>query len=215
MDGQTLQSRIYYGYKQAAAHIGLSFSQYRPTTATNALASGNLIQSIKASFTVRDPAWQKASDYGKATWYCYADGSQLQRGDYLTGNGFTYFISQMEPLLPITAVLCNRTVNVFRPQQTTGVGAQPYGGNTASNQTEIVTAFPGSILVSSKAEKSPVNLPGDVRSGWWTMLLPPIPGGVLIEDHDVVTDDINNRYVISTAELSELGWRIEMMEAET
>jgi hypothetical protein len=106
-------------------------------------------------------------------------------------------------------------VNVFRPQQTSGVGAQPYGGNTSSAQTEILTAFPGSILFTSKAEKSPVNLPGDVRSGWATMLLPPIPGAVNILDHDIVTDDLANRYVISTAELSELGWRIEMMEAET
>jgi hypothetical protein len=215
MDGATLQARVYYGYTQAAQRIGLSFDQYRPTSAVNALSAGYKLRSLPASFNVQDMKYGKVSAYGKAVWFCLADGRLLAPGDYLTGNGFTYFIAAMEPLLPIAAVLCNRVVNVYRPQQEPGLGAVAYGGNTAGNQTAIVTTFPASILLSTKAEKGPVNLPGDVRSGWATLLLPLIPGGVTIMNHDVVTDDLGGRYVISSAELSELGWRINMMEAET
>lgn len=214
MDGTLLQPKIYAGYAKAADHIGLPFQQYRPTTAANPL-SGAALQTLSASFNVKDMAYGKAADYAKAGWYCLADGRQLAQGDYLTGNGHTYFIAAMDPLLPILAILCNRTVTVYRPQQESGVGAVGYGGNTQANQRAIVTAFPASVLLATKAENGPVNLPGDVRAAWANLLLPPIPGGVTILDHDVVTDDLGGRYIVSGAELSELGWRCTMQESES
>lgn len=215
MDGATLQQRVYYGYAQAAKRIGLSFDQYRPTTATTAMASGNLLRSMTASFNAQDMRYSKPNGYGKATWYCLADGRLLQVGDYLTGNGSTYFIAAMQPLLPILAVECNRTVTVYRPQQQAGVGALGYGGNTAANETAVVTSFPASILIGAKAETNAVKLPGDGRSMAQVMLLPPIPGAVQIKNNDIVKDDLGNRYIIFGAELTDLGWRCTIMESET
>ena len=215
MDGATLQQRVYYGYAKAANVIGLSFAQYRPATASTAIAAGNLLRSMPASFNAQDMAYGKPNGYGKATWYCVADGRLLQVGDYLTGNGSTYFIAAMQPLLPMLAVECNRTVTVYRPQQQPGVGALGYGGNTESNQVAIVTAFPASILIGAKAETNAVKLPGDGRSVAQVMLLPPIPGGVQIKNNDIVIDDLANRYIIFGAELTDLGWRCTVMESET
>jgi hypothetical protein len=215
MDGPTMQAKIYAGYAAAAQRMGLQFGQYRATSAASAaIAPGNLLQTLPASFNVQDMAYKKPSGYGKAAWYCVADGRQLQPGDYLSGNGYTYFIGAMEPLLPIVAILCNTVVTIYRPQQTSGVGLGGYGGNTQQNQTAVVTQFPASILSQSKAEKGPTNLPGDVRVGWDTMLLPIMPG-VVIKPHDIVNDAGNNQYVISCAELAEHGWRCEVVEAET
>jgi hypothetical protein len=106
-------------------------------------------------------------------------------------------------------------VTVFRPQQQAGVGAVGYGGNTAQNQTAIATGFPASVLINAKADNSSVKLPGDTRQAWWNLLLPPIPGNIIIQDADVVTDEIGNRYVVSAAELTDMGWRITMAESET
>ena len=213
MDGATLQQRVYYGYAQAAQRIGLPFSQYRPTSASNPLQT--VLATLTASFNALDMKYSKPNGYARPTWYCLADGRLLKVGDYLTGNGSTYFIAAMQPLLPILAVKCNRTVTVYRPQQESGVGAVGYGGNTQANQRAIVTAFPASVLLATKAENGPVNLPGDVRAAWANLLLPPIPGGVTILDHDVVTDDIGGRYIVSGAELTELGWRCTMQESES
>lgn len=212
MDGVRLQNRVYYGYAQSALRIGLPFQQYRPMSASNPLAT--VLSTLPASFNAKDLKYGKANGYGSPVWYCLADGRVMQVGDYFVGPS-TYFIASMQPILPIQAVECNRTVTVYRPQQTPGVGAQPYGGNTASNQTAIATGFPASILINTKADKGVAGLPGDTRLGWWNMLLPPLPGAIVIQDADVVQDDLGNRYVVSDAELTDMGWRITMAESET
>lgn len=214
MDGATLQQRVYYGYAQAATRIGLAFSQYRPTTPTDALAQRNLLRTMPASFNAQDMAYGKPNGYNKPTWYCLADGRLLAVGDYLSGNGSTYFIAAMQPLLPILAVECNRTVTVYRPQQQTGVGVAGYGGNTADTQVAIVTGYPASLLLGAKAETGAAKLPGDGRSVAQSLLLPPI-AGVQIENNDIVVDDMANRYIVFAAELTDLGWRCTVMESES
>lgn len=217
MDGATLQSKVYAGYAKAALRVGLSCSHYRPLSATSAaIAVGNQIANLTASFNAEDMKYGRPNKYGKATWYCVADGTQLQRGDYLVQpSGSTFFIAGMQPLLPILAVECNRVVNLVRPQQLTGVGAQGYGGDTVAGETPLATQFPASILQGTKGEKNLVNLPGDVRTPWWAVLLPILPGNVALRSDDIITDDLARRYVISSAELTDLGWRITATQAET
>lgn len=217
MDGATLQSRIYKGYTKAAAKIGLACGQYRPVSAlTAAIAGGNLLRTLTASFNALDFKYTKANLYGKPLWYCLADGTQMQVGDYLVRpDGSALFIAAMQALLPILAVECNRTVKVFRPQQLTGVGAQGYGGDTVASETLLVNQYPASILVGAKSDKGAVDLPGDVRNPWWAILMPPIPGNVYLRNSDVITDDQARRYVISSAELTGSGWRINAAQALT
>lgn len=215
MDGVTLQQRVYYGYAQAAQRLGLPFSQYRPLTASNAIAAPNLLQTLQASFNAQDFKYGKPNGYGKPAWYCLADGRVLAVGDYLTGNGSTHFIAAMQPLLPILAVECNRVVTVYRPQQQPGVGAVGYGGNTAANETAIITAFPASVLQGTKGENGDVKLPGDVRNAWWSILLPNIPGAVYLRSDDVIVDEFARRYTVSSAEQTDLGWRLTALESET
>ena len=216
MDGATLQSRIYAGYAKAAQRLGLPFSQYRPTTASNLLSAGNLLRSLLASFNAQDFKYGRPNGYGKPAWYCIADGSLLAPGDYLIGGtGQTYFIAAMQPLLPILAVECNRTVTVYRPQQQAGVGAVGYGGNTAQNETVLVAGFPASILQGTRGEKGDANLPGDTRNPWLIVLLPNLPGAIYLRTDDVMIDDLGRRYTFSSAEQTDLGWRITAMETVT
>ncbi len=216
MDGTTLQGKVYAGYAKAALRVGLSCSHYRPLAATSAvIAVANQLTSLTASFNAEDMTYGRPNKYGKATWYCLADGTQLQVGDYLVQpSGSTFFIAGMQPLLPILVVECNRIVNVYRPQQQPGFGAQGYGGNTVAGQTQTVAQFPASILQGTKGEKSITALPGDVRMPWWAVLMPIIPGAT-IETDDIITDDLSRRYVVSSAELTDLGWRITAAEVET
>jgi hypothetical protein len=217
MDATKLQAKINGGYAKAAQRLGLSCGQYRPTSAlTAAIAPGNRLRAILASFNAEDMKYSKPNKYGKATWYCLADGSLLKVGDYLVQpDGSAYFIAGMQLHLPIFVVGCNRTVDILRPQQASGVGAVGYGGNIAATETPLVTQFAASILQGTKGEKSPVDLPGDVRIPWWAVLLPVLPGGVSLRTGDIINDDMARRYIISSAELTDLGWRITAMQAET
>lgn len=214
MDSATLQNRIYKGYGKAALRIGPLFTLYRPSSVFNPIASGNIVTTLNASFNAEDMTYSRPNKYGKSTWFCLVDGTQTRVGDYLVGTSQTFFIAAMQQTLPILAVECNRTLNVLRPYQVSGVGATGYGGDTAAGETPLMTGWPASVLQGTKGEKNEVNLPGDVRNPWWIVLLPAFTG-VMLRTADIITDELSRRYVISSAELTDLGWRCTAQQAQT
>ena len=213
MDSATLQQRLYKGYAKAAQYIGPSFQLFRPSSATNPFQYGPL-GTLNASFNAMDMTYGKPNVYGKPLWYALVDGTQTLVGDYLTNADKTYFIAAMQQTLPILAVECNRTINVYRAGQQATVGALPYGGNTAVAETLLMQGWPASVLQGTKGENGGVGLPGDVRLPWWAILMPAFPG-VTLRAYDILTDELNNRYIISSAELTDLGWRFTALQAQT
>lgn len=214
MDGATLNNKVMAGYTKAAQKIGTTYQHYRPSSASNPIASGNRLADMLVSLNADDPRYAKPNVYGKATWYAVADASLLRVGDYLVGVEGTQFVAALQQLLPIFVVDCNRTISVYRPQQQSGVGALGYGGDTAATETAIMTAWPASVLQGTKGEKGGVNLPGDTRDPWWAILLPAW-SGVVLRSADIITDDLSRRYVISSAELTDLGWRLTAIQVQT
>jgi hypothetical protein len=214
MDAAKLESKIYAGYAKAAQRIGYTVDLYRPSSPINPLAQLNRLRSFPASFNAEDMTYKRPNKYAKPTWFGVFDGRLAQVGDYLVGeHDGTFFVAAMQTALPILLVQCNRTINVLRPQQQTGVGAAGYGGDTDAGETELLHQWPASVLQGTKGEKNDAQLPGDTRSPWWAVLLPNYPG-VTLRSADLITDDLARRYVISSAELTDLGWRITAMQAQ-
>lgn len=214
MNADFLQSKIYYGYAKSAQYIGPLYSLYRPTSAVNPVSPATLLGTLNASFNAQDMKYSKPNVYGKPLWYALVDGTQTAVGDYLISDDQTFFIAAMQPILPILAVQCTNTLNIFRPQQQTAPGVNPYGGTVDENQTELMTAWPASVLQGTKGEKDGAVLPGDVRLPWWAILLPAWPGVTLLTA-DIITDDMDRRFIISSAERTDLGWRLTCMQAQT
>ena len=213
MDGTALQARIYRGYAIAAAHIGLSYDFYRPSSSTSPLAVGNKYQSAPAAFDP-DQRFVKPNGYNKPIWFGTFDGTASQVGDYVTGHGRTFFIISQQALLPIQCVDCNRTVSVLRAQTPSGVGALGYGGSTAANETTLMGGWPASILELAKGTRDAVKLPGDTMNPNFTVLLPAF-SGVTIFSRDAISDDLGLRYDVTAAELTDLGWRLLVTLADT
>ena len=214
MDGATLNAKVSAGYAKAALRIGTTYHHFRPTTANTPLAAGNQLADMLVSLNADDPRYSKPNVYGKATWYAVADASQFQVGDYIVGVEGTLFVAALQQLLPIFMVDCNRVASFNRPQQQSGVGALSYGGTTAANETALAASWPCSILQDTKKYKSDVDLPGDVRDPWWAILAPTIPG-VTLRNGDIMTDDLGRKYIIGSAELTDLGWRLTAQQAQT
>ena len=214
MDGATLQKRVYRGYSIAAPKIGLPNDLYRAINPLNPITMANKVATLPVSYNAEDMKYGKPNKYGKSTWYAILDGAQTKVFDYLKGPQGTFFIAAQQAILPILAVECNRILNVYRPQQETGIGAQPYGGDLAGNETALMIQWPASVLQGTKGEKSESALPGDVRMAWWQILMP-YYAGVNIRSDDIITDDLNRRYVLSSVELTDLGYRITAMQAQT
>jgi hypothetical protein len=213
MDGNRIQALVYKGYAISAGKIGLPYAQYRPVSAD--LTNWSPIATLLASFNAEDMKYSKPNKYAKPTWYVLIDGSQTQVGDYLIGPGGTFFIAAQQAILPILAVGCNRVLSFARPQAQAQVGAVTnYEGNTTALQTPLAAGWPASVLQGTKGEKNEVNLPGDVRNPWWAILLPAIPG-VTLRTTDLIEDDLGRRYILSSVELTDLGYRCTAQQAQT
>ena len=228
MNGATIQAHVWKGYAKSAEVLGSSYQFYRPAghllledgdnlllegggslTLESQGFPGSSVLSLPVSLNAEDMKYGKPNKYGKATWYALVDGTSLRVGDYFIGPQGTFFIAAMQPLLPILVVECNRTISIARPQAQSGKGVQPYSGMTTADETPFATNVPCSILQGTKGEKSEVNLPDDTRSPWWVMLFPASVGRVL--PGDLVIDDLGQRYVISSNEVSSLGYRVTAM----
>ncbi|HHL2824774.1 TPA: hypothetical protein ACQ431_003005 [Citrobacter murliniae] len=171
------------------------------------MSSFNQLADLKMTLNACDMKYSKPNVYGKSTWYGIFDGTLAQPFDYFSGIEGVFFVAAMQQLLPILMVSCNRTINVLRPSMESGPGAIGYGGDTAGTEVPLMTAWPASVLQGSKGEKNDVALPGDTKNPWFTVLVP-YWDGVTLRTSDIITDDIGGRYRISSAELTDLGWRL-------
>jgi hypothetical protein len=213
MDGATINAKVWAGYAKAARVMGTPYQHYRPSSAASPLDPANRLPDLPVSLNADDPTYARPNVYGKATWYAVADGSQLQVGDYIVGIEGTLFVAAMQQLLPIFMVDCNRTINVLRVSMDSGVGQVGYGGDTASTEQPLMTGWPASVLQGTKGEQNEVRLPGDVRTPWWAILMPAWPG-IVLRTSDIITDDLGRRYIVSSAELTDMGWRITAMQTQ-
>ncbi|QBJ80517.1 hypothetical protein [Aquitalea sp. USM4] len=211
MDGTKLQLKVYSGYGKAAKRIGFPYQQFRPTSANNPLAT-TALQSLYCSFTTNF-RYDQPNKYGQATWLGIFDGTNVDPGDFLVGHQGTYFVAAMQDTLPIYCVQCNRTISVLRVTIADQVGAIGEGGDAQEVEVAMMTGWPASILQGTKGEQNDAKLPSDVRTPWWSILFPDYPG-VILRTSDVIRDDIGRKYIISSAELTDMGWRITAMQAQ-
>ena len=115
-------------------------------------------------------------------------------------------------LTPSVLIKCCRTISIKRINgashgSNSAKGALGYSGTVSGGETSIIANYPASILQGTKGEENPTQLPLDVRKPWWVILLPAIPS-VIFNSGDVVTCDLGRRYFISSAELTDMGWRM-------
>ena len=212
MDAYKLQAKIYSGYGKAAQRIGPINTVYRATGALDPL--GQTVTTLYASYNAEDMKYGRPNKYGKPTWFGVFDGTLVKVGDYLTGPQGTFFVAAMQLTLPILMVECNSTLNFYRAPAKTGGGLQGYGGTTTGNRELLMSGWPASVLQGSKGEKGDAVLPGDTRSPWWTILMP-YSNGIMLRTSDIGTDNHGRQYIISSAELTDAGWRITAMQAVT
>lgn len=209
MDGRRLQDRINRGLGTAARVIGVVCDAYRPGSPSEPLQPTNRYLRLTAAFNAQDPHFVRTNSFGTAVWYGVFDAAYTQPGDYLVEHvsGTAWFIAAQQPLLPALCVKANRVVSFGRAAAPQRGGTNTYGGVTQQSSTPVLTEWPASVLVATPTELSQAGLPGDVRLGSFSVLLPAWNGTVL-RPGDLMTDDIGRNFAVSTAELSEFGWRL-------
>lgn len=202
-----IQALINQGLGFGAAVIGEPCTWFRPSGPANPLDPANARGELRCYF---DPDYafggKKPNLYGKPLYGALFDRTATLPGDYLQAASGTYFLAAQQPLLPTAAVACNATVTLTRPGGNTASGKQPYGGRRDSTDTPLMTGWPASLLRAGRTIAGKADLPGDVPDGGFEMLLPAWPG-VTLRTGDRVADGQGRAFVLSSAELSDLGWR--------
>jgi len=212
-DAAYIQDKIYYGYGKAAIRLGLLCDVFHSLSPINPLDVSNNIGQILAAFT---ETWNymKPESYGKPGWLLIADGRSTPEsigfvtGDYFVNAGFTYFLASKRSLQPLFAIECNTIITIIRATQDNQPGFNgAYAGFVPSEATILASQLPASLLVQSIGRENHQKLPTDTLLPRWIMLIPNL-GNVIYKNRDIVSDATGKRYVIASAELSDLGWRI-------
>jgi hypothetical protein len=109
-----------------------------------------------------------------------------------------------------------RTVRFTRPAAQTGVGKQPYGGQTRAGETAIATAqgLPASIQKRREGIAGSM-LPSDAAKPTWYVFIPrgKLAAGV-VQDRDVMTDDLGNRFQVIDPYVDSMGANLTVLSLE-
>lgn len=209
VDYNLIQNRLDRGYAKASAVLGPPYQQYRAVGPNNPLATPMGAVDVWAT---TDAALKGTTpmQFGKAQWFGALERDNVQVGDYLVGQLGTFFVASTDYPGPVGLVYCNRIIGIAR-----ALDALPQGASLQRFGTAIQTAqafmsgWPASVLQLSSGSKmgsTGLNLPSDAKLPGIAILLPATTP--MIQFNDVVTDDLGRRYMLASAELSTLGWRL-------
>lgn len=199
----TIQKHVSHGYGIAAKHLGHLFVHYRPQSTGTVLTNINAIDELMMAYDP-DPLFGfiKPLTFKSDEYYGLVDLTTVAIGDYFYDfKAGTFFVANFEPLKSALIIRCNAIASIFRPTSSNG-----YGANTGPSP--LMTGWPVSILPGTKGERNVAGLPESVRAPW-VVIHVPIFAGVDILYGDVITDDLNRRYVVSQNQKTSFGsWHL-------
>jgi hypothetical protein len=207
MNGTLLQERIYAGYAIDARKTGYLYDIYRTDSPIDPLEIGNKVGSTYCRFAALVD--KKPHQFKIPNYTLFADGRLLQSRDILVNADHgTWFVGDMQHLLPMQALLCNDVINVNRPVYVSGVltdGDLVAFAVPVFRQLKKVDQKPVASAFGASTASTPV--------GEW-FVYAPIDWTVL-KQNDMVTDESGRRYTVSTIDPTELGTVLVIRQADT
>jgi hypothetical protein len=215
MDAARLNDRVARGLGQAALHIGDAYDAFRPSGPLIPLARTNFVVQLAVAFHGEDRDWHRSARYGQPLWFAICDNAYTSPGDYLVGPLGTFFVAAQPPMLPTVCVQTNRLLRVTRAGGARAPGINAYGGVQQGEQDLLLDAWPASVLAAGGGSGHGGPLPGQPGPPSMTVLLPALRGKQALElrQGDMITDEAGSVSVVSSVELSPLGWRLNAVEA--
>jgi hypothetical protein len=172
------------------------------------MEAGNLVGTAYARFAALVD--KKPHQFKIPNYTMFADGRELMPRDILhsTDGQGTWFIGDMQHLLPMQALKCNDVVNVNRPVYVSGVltdGDLIAFAVPCFRQLKKVDQKPVASAFGASTASTPV--------GEWFVYAP--IDWTLLKQNDMVTDESGRRYTVSTIDPTELGTVLVIRQADT
>jgi hypothetical protein len=192
MNGERIQALAFRGLAIAAKKVGTDFKLFRPASMIDPVATGTELLTTKVSATTGYD-YAKYNLPKKPDLTLIVDGALIQAGDYLVGESI-YYIPRIQPLLPIPAIQCNRTVSLEHSGYSTGPSGELKTGG-------VVYATNLPVFMIAKKDKSStahlIPAASDSQSSMseWVVFINSRTLGE-VNKHDVLIDEMGNRYEI-------------------
>lgn len=208
MNGTIVQAHIYAGYGKTAQKVGQSYSHYRAGTPLNPLDAGYARDPINVAFSTLTRPFQAYAKWSDETWIAHADGRLLQPLDFLVGPGGTFYIGDMQPLLPIQAVRCTHTAEKIERPST--------GGNVFEPVELIASYLPIALKLKSVNVKSPafgVQTTAGIGVSNWLAFIP--MAETTLKRNDIITDTEGVQYEVDAPAWTPMGYVAQVRLANT
>ena len=198
--------RVSKALGNAARRIGTQYIVYHPRGCIAPLSPRHRVIKLHAGVEPIRGAGAGVGGYGVALWRGIFDSLYTSPGDYLQGHGGTFFIASQLPLQPILLVKTTHVVTISRPLPVASGG---YSGFTENSASLIIEGWPALLVEAGGRIEG--TLPKTHYCNW-LILLPSLP--TLPEVADVLSDDLGRRFVVASAQLNDLGWRLRARQVD-
>lgn len=197
----------------AARKLGIATDVFRPGAAATPLAPRSRVIRLPVALHI-GKGFDLPATHGAPLWQAMLDSAYTRPGDYLVQRAETWFIASQPRLLPVLCIKTNRVVSFARSGTADRIGTTAYAGMQRASLRPLLTDWPASVLTAGAARMASTHLPADLPATQWTVLLPAFPG-VILQDGDRMTDDLGRAGIITSADLSDLGWRLSVRQARS
>lgn len=103
--------------------------------------------------------------------------------------------------------LYSRVVAISRAAVAAEFGQSPYSGESPGSETVIASGLSASIQMKATGNRPDAGLPADAsKKTYWRILIPLsqlAPG--IVKTRDIITDDLGERYTVTSNYFSSLG----------
>ena len=203
MDFAKLSSKVYSGYAKAAKRIGFDSEVYRTASLTSPIDVANKIHTAFKVSVAPDFSFERYNKHQKPDWILMCDGNLVEIGDWIDGgsNGL-FYVADKQPMLPMVAMQCNRTVSIVRS------GYSDVSGSMQPEDLPIASSLP--VFMISRKDKS-TSVPGFPAASTTEIAKPEYYVWANTRDisafqkHDVVIDENANRYEVNVVNSTAFG----------
>lgn len=203
MDPWTIQDRISRGMGSAARVLGETYDLFRHRGPLRPMAPENRVMQLPVMFDGGDPGYRRPRGYERALRATF-DSVAVQVGDYMRGPRGVLFVAALPLMLRPLCVLTTAAFDVLRPQGAGFAGLNEYGGVSEDVLATMLTEWPAQMLTEGGSRQGV--LPAEGGKAGFSVLLPPTP--VAIQNSDLLQDQAGTRFLVRSAEHSELGWKL-------
>ena len=206
MNGTLAQARIYNGYRIAAGKVGQAYAQYRAASPITPIAVGNLLGNIDCVF-VPTSEFTAPHKFKIPARMMFADGSVVAQRDILVGPYGTFYVGDLQPLVPLQVLKCNESISITR---------LTYAGTTQV-LTPVATALPAFSQLKREDQKSVTGVGGASNASTalseFYLFLPIAPG--IVRQGDIIKNQAGVSYTLDTIDNAEIGVVVTMHQAES